>query len=211
LLGLLEAKRALLVLRLCSIAARRASACWACLLCGPCAFPRRPPNAAKCVGIDRLPAAVDIVATCFPPGVARVVRYAVSNTGVPAIESCRSIARCCHQALPCRCPVRPSERPLRAKRVGKHWPSTPRRGTIRCMAVVGDRVLVSSRKVGESPRDGVVTGVTGSLLRVRWSTGEESTFVPSLGSLAVVGNKSGSGGRKPKATSAPAAKGPVRR
>jgi len=57
------------------------------------------------------------------------------------------------------------------------------------MAVVGDRVQVSSRKVGEAPRDGVVTGVTGSLLRVRWSTGEESTVVPSMGSLAVVGKQ----------------------
>ena len=75
LLGLLRPKRALLVLRLRSIAARRASTCWACLLCGPCAFPPTPPEAAKCVGIVRLPAAVDIVAICFPPGVARVVGY----------------------------------------------------------------------------------------------------------------------------------------
>jgi len=78
------------------------------------------------------------------------------------------------------------------------------------MAVVGDRILVSSKKVGESPRDGVVTGVIGSLLRVRWSTGEESTFVPSMGSLAVVGKQSGSGGRKGKAKSASVAKGPVK-
>jgi hypothetical protein len=35
------------------------------------------------------------------------------------------------------------------------------------MAVVGDRVQFSSRKVGEASRDGVVTGVSGSLLRVR--------------------------------------------
>ena len=95
--------------------------------------------------------------------------------------------------------------------MGKRWPDTPRRGTIRCMAVVGDRVLVPSTKVGESPRDGVVTGVTGSLLRVRWSTGEESTFVPSMGSLAVVGKQSGSGGPKGKAKSASVAKGPVKR
>ena len=61
------------------------------------------------------------------------------------------------------------------------------------MAVVGDRVQVPSTKVGEAPREGVVTGVTGSLLRVRWSTGQESIVVPSMGSLAVVGKKSGSG------------------
>ena len=58
------------------------------------------------------------------------------------------------------------------------------------VAVVGDRVQVSSRKVGEAPRDGVVTGVTGSLLTVRWSTGEESTVVPSMGSLTVVAKSS---------------------
>ena len=70
------------------------------------------------------------------------------------------------------------------------------------MAVVGDRVQVPSRKVGEAPRDGVVTGVIGSLLRVRWSTEEESTVVPSMGSLAVVGKQSGSGGRRRQTTSA---------
>jgi hypothetical protein len=79
------------------------------------------------------------------------------------------------------------------------------------MAVVGDRVQISSRKVGEAPRDGVVTGVTGSLLRVRWSTGEESTVVPSMGSLAIVGKQSGSAGRRRQTKSASAAKGPVSR
>ena len=79
------------------------------------------------------------------------------------------------------------------------------------MAVVGDRVQVASRKIGEAARDGVVTGVTGSLLRVRWSTGEESTVVPSMGSLAVVGKQSGSGGRRRQTTSASTAKGRVSR
>lgn len=51
------------------------------------------------------------------------------------------------------------------------------------MAVAGDRMQVPARKVGDAPREGVVTGVVGSLLRVQWSTGEESTFVPSMGSL----------------------------
>ena len=100
---------------------------------------------------------------------------------------------------------------LGTRQIGSWHRHTPRRGTIQRMAVVGDRVLVPSAKVGESPRDGVVTGVTGSLLRVRWSTGEESTFVPSMGSLAVVGKQSGSGGRKGKATSTSAAKGQVSR
>jgi orotidine-5'-phosphate decarboxylase len=94
----------------------------------------------------------------------------------------------------------------------KRWPDTLRRGTIRYMAVVGERVQISSRKVGEAPRDGVVTGVTGSLLRVRWSTGEESTVVPSMGSLAVVGKtrlQSGGDDRRRQTTSASATKGQV--
>ena len=73
------------------------------------------------------------------------------------------------------------------------------------MAVVGDRVQVPSRKVGGAPRDGVVTGVTGSLLRVRWSTGEESTVAPSMGSLAVVAKQSGSSARRRQTPSAFAA------
>jgi hypothetical protein len=100
---------------------------------------------------------------------------------------------------------------LRAKGVGPRYSNTPRSGTIRYIAVVGGRVQVPSRKVGEAPRDGVVTGVTGSLLRVRWSTGEESTVVPSMGSLAVVGKQSSSGGRRRQTTSASAAKGQVSR
>ena len=56
-----------------------------------------------------------------------------------------------------------------------------------------------------------MTGVTGSLLRVRWSTGEESTFAPSMGSLGVGEKQSGRGGRKPKAKSASVTKEPVRR
>jgi hypothetical protein len=105
LLGLLRTKRALLVLRLRSIAARRASTCWACLLCGPCVFPLTPPDGAKCVGIFRLPAAVDIVATASLPAWPESLDTAVSNTGVPIIVSRRSIARRCHQALPCCRPL----------------------------------------------------------------------------------------------------------
>ena len=55
------------------------------------------------------------------------------------------------------------------------------------MAAVGDRVQVPSKRVGQLPRDGVVTGVSGGLLRVKWSSGEESTITPSMGSLVVLG------------------------
>jgi hypothetical protein len=55
------------------------------------------------------------------------------------------------------------------------------------MAEIGDRVQVPSKRVGQAPRDGVVMAVSGGLLRVRWSSGEESTISPSMGSLLVVG------------------------
>ena len=55
------------------------------------------------------------------------------------------------------------------------------------MPEVGDRVRVESRKLGQAVREGVVTEVLGHLLRVRWSTGEESTFTPGPGSVSVVG------------------------
>ena len=55
------------------------------------------------------------------------------------------------------------------------------------MPEVGDRVRVESSKVGQTVREGVVTDVVGQLLRVRWSSGEESTFTPGPGSVTVVG------------------------
>jgi hypothetical protein len=76
------------------------------------------------------------------------------------------------------------------------------------MAGVGDRVQVPSKRVGQAPREGVVLGVSGGLLRVRWSTGEESTITPSMGSLVVVGRtRVGSGKASPtKAASKKASK-----
>jgi hypothetical protein len=55
------------------------------------------------------------------------------------------------------------------------------------MPDVGDRVRVESRKLGQAVREGVVTGVVGHMLRVQWSTGEESTFMPGPGAVTVVG------------------------
>jgi Domain of unknown function (DUF1918) len=65
------------------------------------------------------------------------------------------------------------------------------------MPEVGDRVRVESRKLGEAVREGIVTDVIGHLLRVRWSTGEESTFTPGPGSLTVVGKVRGGASRSP--------------
>jgi hypothetical protein len=64
------------------------------------------------------------------------------------------------------------------------------------MPEVGDRVRVESTKVGQARREGVVTGVVGRLLRIKWSTGEESTVVPGPGAVAVIGKVRGSSGRK---------------
>jgi len=64
------------------------------------------------------------------------------------------------------------------------------------MPDVGDRVRFASRKVDEAPREGVVTGVTGGLLRIKWSTGEESTVVPGPGAGAVIGKVRTSSGKK---------------
>ena len=55
------------------------------------------------------------------------------------------------------------------------------------MVDIGDRVQLASRKVGQEPRTGVVTGVTGQVIIVRWSSGEESRLVPGPGALTVVG------------------------
>jgi hypothetical protein len=64
------------------------------------------------------------------------------------------------------------------------------------MPDVGDRVRVASTKVGQAPRDGVVTGVIGQLLRIRWSTGEESSIVPGPGAVAVIGKVRASSSKK---------------
>ena len=75
------------------------------------------------------------------------------------------------------------------------------------MPEVGDRVRIESTKVGQAPRDGVVLEVIGGLLRIKWSTGEESTVAPGPGAVAVVGKmRTSSGGKAPappKASKAP--------
>jgi hypothetical protein len=54
------------------------------------------------------------------------------------------------------------------------------------VAKVGDQVQVTSTRVGQLPREGIVTGVTGAMLRMKWSTGEESTLIPGAGSVVVI-------------------------
>ena len=52
------------------------------------------------------------------------------------------------------------------------------------MVKVGDRIRLSSTKGPD--REGVVTALTGSLLRVRWPSEEETTVVPAPGTLTVL-------------------------
>ncbi len=52
------------------------------------------------------------------------------------------------------------------------------------MIKVGDRIRLSSMKGPH--REGVVTAVTGSLLRVRWPSEEETTLVPAPETLTVL-------------------------
>ena len=55
------------------------------------------------------------------------------------------------------------------------------------MATMGDKVRVLSNKGDQPPREGVVTGVSGSLLRIKWSTGEETSLIPGPGAVTVTG------------------------
>ena len=64
------------------------------------------------------------------------------------------------------------------------------------MPSIGDRVRLESTKVGQAPRDGVVTGVAGELLRIVWSTGEESSLIPGAGSITIVGKARKASGKK---------------
>jgi hypothetical protein len=61
------------------------------------------------------------------------------------------------------------------------------------MLKVGDRIRLSSGK--GSDREGAVTAVMGSMVRVRWSSASETTVIPAPGTLTVL---SASGARAPK-------------
>jgi Domain of unknown function (DUF1918) len=57
------------------------------------------------------------------------------------------------------------------------------------MVRVGDRVLIESEKVGSATRSGKVTRVDGHMITVEWDSGRQSVFVPSAGSLQIVGHE----------------------
>jgi hypothetical protein len=52
------------------------------------------------------------------------------------------------------------------------------------MVKVGDRIRLSSTK--GPGREGVVMALTGSLVQVRWQSGEETTVIPAPGTLTVL-------------------------
>jgi hypothetical protein len=52
------------------------------------------------------------------------------------------------------------------------------------MVKVGDRIALSSFKGAD--REGIVTEVTAAVIRVRWSSGQESAVVPAPGTLTVL-------------------------
>ena len=54
------------------------------------------------------------------------------------------------------------------------------------MVDVGARVAVESERVGVPPRGGIVTGVSGEMVQVKWDDGHESSFIPAAGSMVVV-------------------------
>ena len=80
------------------------------------------------------------------------------------------------------------------------------------MVKVGARIRLSS---GKGPdRDGVVTAVSGSILRVRWPSGENTMVVPAPGTLTVLassGDKASAAARKRVATKRPAKKAPAKK
>jgi hypothetical protein len=80
------------------------------------------------------------------------------------------------------------------------------------MVKVGARIRLSS---GKGPdRDGVVTAVTGSILRVRWPSGENTMVVPAPGTLTVLassGDKASAAARKPVATKRTAKRAPAKK
>jgi len=51
------------------------------------------------------------------------------------------------------------------------------------MVKVGERIWIESEKVGVEPRTGLVVGVDGTLVRVQWDDGHESSITPSAGAM----------------------------
>jgi hypothetical protein len=64
------------------------------------------------------------------------------------------------------------------------------------VADIGDKISIRSKA---GARLGVVTAVSGSMLRVRWDTGEETSIAPGPGVLTVIGGAAKTKSGKPSA------------
>ena len=99
-------------------------------------------------------------------------------------------AMAARELLPCRFTVpsrkAPTQRDLESARSTMSWRAS-------VMANAGDRVRL--RLSRGTDREGTVIGVTGSLLRVRWSSEEETSVVPAPGTLSVLGRAAGTAGK----------------
>lgn len=74
------------------------------------------------------------------------------------------------------------------------------------MPKVGDRVVVEGSKVGGGRREGTLTQVVGSLIKVRWQDGGETLIAPGAGAVQFLpGNAKGGKASKPPAKAAPKA------
>ena len=73
------------------------------------------------------------------------------------------------------------------------------------MPAVGDKVRVLPNKSGQPPREGVVTAVSGTMLRVKWSTGEETSLIPGPGAVTVLGRARAVSAKKAGAATAKSA------
>jgi hypothetical protein len=69
------------------------------------------------------------------------------------------------------------------------------------MLKVGDRIRLSSGK--GSDREGAVTAVMGSMVRVRWSSASETTVIPAPGTLTVLAASRARAPQKPVPKKAP--------
>jgi hypothetical protein len=69
------------------------------------------------------------------------------------------------------------------------------------MVKVGDRIRLSSGK--GSDREGAVTAVMGSMVRVRWSSASETTVIPAPGTLTVLAASRARAPQKPVPKKAP--------
>lgn len=71
------------------------------------------------------------------------------------------------------------------------------------MPKVGDRIVVEGSKVGGGRREGTLTGVVGSLIKVRWTDGGETLMAPGAGAIQVLPGNAKAGSKSPASKAAP--------